>query len=129
MQRYVSSGSGSPIMGVGRSEALAVISLLWRGVLLGVEFPFTWAELPFMCPFVSGVRAGVEDAEGEPFVAACMARCAVPFVAGFVSEGWNRGCRATPAYSSSCERICLLTSVVKATVLGRSRSWIRMVAN
>lgn len=68
-------------MGGGRGEAAAVTSLLLgRGVLLGVE-------LPFVCPFVSGVSAGVEEAEGEPFVAGCMARSAGPFAAELVSDG------------------------------------------
>ena len=89
-------------MGGGRGEAAAVISLLLgRGVLLGVEFPFRLVVLPFVCPSVSGVRAGVEGAEGDAFAAACTARCVVPFVVGLPSDGWNRGWRATPAYSSS----------------------------
>ena len=42
---------------------------------------------------------------------------------------WKRGCNATPAYASSCIRISLLISRARPVEWGRSRSWIRIVAN
>ena len=46
-----------------------------------------------------------------------------------VSAEWNKGCRATPAYSSSCDRICELISMAIFAVLGKSKSWMSIVAN
>ena len=97
IQRYVSSGSSSlfvilvMIVG-GRGEACAEIS--------GLGF-LGWEVWPFE-PLSSGMLetgwAGVDDCSRK--FAVCMFFCTLPSgVAVFVV--WNKGCKATPAYSSS----------------------------
>ena len=69
---------------------------------------------------------GVEDCSRE--LDAWIVWVVVP-LAVVVLVVWNKGCKATPAYCSSCVRISLLISIAKPVEWGRSRSWMRIVAN
>ena len=71
---------------------------------------------------------GRNGAETSPKLSNLTRLAALKRSAAAVVE-WNRGCKATPAYSSNCVLIWLLICVAKPKLFGKSKSFIKVSAN